>query len=109
MSPRLVISASRGYKRKDDENANQTFLADIHGNTLMETVFIEKKSEIVADTASYPDWEKYAGSGHGRSWMGIPLVAAEKCWVCSLWIRTNQAFSVKNTAAWLGLWPRRLP
>jgi PAS domain S-box-containing protein len=70
----LKLIASRGFKPENDREMEDTVLPEYKNNTLIAPVINKQSCVIVDDTAEYPNWETYAGGGHGRSWMGIPLV-----------------------------------
>lgn len=72
---RLNLITSRGYAPDNDREMNENVLPDISNNPLISPLITDQSCVIVNDTEKYPGWEKFAGRGHGRSWMGIPLIA----------------------------------
>lgn len=71
----LEVCISRGFPPSTDEFINNSILKDIGNNQLLETVLIDHRTIVIKDTQKYAEWEKSAGPDHGRSYMGIPLVA----------------------------------
>lgn len=71
----LTVGMSRGYPTSSDEKINTTILKDIHANPLLKSLIKERQSIIVNDTQKIPEWNESAGDDHGRSYLGIPLVA----------------------------------
>jgi signal transduction histidine kinase len=70
----LKLIASRGFEPENDREMEESVLPEYMNNTLIAPVISKQSCVIVDDTATYPDWEILGGRGHGRSWMGIPLV-----------------------------------
>jgi PAS domain S-box-containing protein len=72
---RLKIATSRGHAEETDEFLDSIIHLDFHENPILRSVFINRLTIAVDDTTTFPNWEKCAGLGHGRSWMGVPLIA----------------------------------
>jgi PAS domain S-box-containing protein len=72
---RLTVSTSRGYPESLDRELNNTILKDVRNNQLWTPLVSTGKPYVVDDTRAIPEWDSLAGKGHGRSWMGIPLIS----------------------------------
>jgi PAS domain S-box-containing protein len=70
----LRLIASRGFEPKVDRELEENILPAIKSNSLISPVVYKQSCVIVDDTAEYAHWDALAGRGHGRSWMGMPLV-----------------------------------
>ncbi len=71
----LIVSTSRGYSIEADQTLNKTILLNVKNNPVLAPILFYREPSFVEDTSLIPDWDSYAGVDHGRSWMGIPLVA----------------------------------
>ncbi len=72
---RLEVGISHGFMPETDESIDRFDLKNIEKNTLLKTLLVDQRTLVVKDTQKYVNWEKSAGPDHGRSYMGIPLVA----------------------------------
>ncbi|HEX7556646.1 MAG TPA: ATP-binding protein, partial [Leptolinea sp.] len=72
---RLTVSTSRGYPESLDRELNNTILKDVRNNRLWMPLVSTGKPYVIDDTLAIPEWDSLAGKGHGRSWMGIPLIS----------------------------------
>ncbi len=72
---RLRMVTSRGFDAEIDREVDAAVLPNYQTNPLITPLISEQTCVVVDDIDAYPDWESYAGRGHGRSWMGVPLVS----------------------------------
>ena len=72
---RLKMVTSRGFDPEIDREVKTTVLPNFQSNPLISPLINGQTCVVVDDIDAYPDWESYAGRGHGRSWMGVPLVS----------------------------------
>ncbi len=68
------VYAMRGYEQWTNPQNTQEIVFDMRRNKWIETIILDKKSVLVADTKASPDWEVRPGAEHVRSWIGVPLV-----------------------------------
>ncbi|NLF51914.1 MAG: PAS domain S-box protein [Leptolinea sp.] len=71
----LEVCLSYGYPPETVGIIERGELGTAAENPLTSPIFNDKQIVCVDDTSAYSGWEKVAGKGHGRSWMGLPLVA----------------------------------
>ncbi len=72
---RLKLITSRGFDSEIDREVDADVLPKYQTNPLISPMMNGQTCVVVDDIETYPDWEVYAGRGHGRSWMGVPLVS----------------------------------
>jgi PAS domain S-box-containing protein len=51
---------------------------DARANRFLMQVLTTKSSLLISDTAKEPDWSSFKGRAHMRSWLCVPLVAAQR-------------------------------
>jgi PAS domain S-box-containing protein len=71
----LTINASRGYQRLDGKSLDQSIREDISKNPAIIAVIDDHQSLSIEDTDIYPSWKFLPVLDHGRSWLGVPLIA----------------------------------
>lgn len=72
---RLKLVTSRGFDAELDREVDAAVLPKYQTNPLINPLINSQICIVVDDIEAYPDWESHAGRGHGRSWMGVPLVS----------------------------------
>jgi len=72
---KLGIALSSGYSPQSDIRVSEILNTNYPQNPLVQELLIKHRPYVVDDTNRFPDWEKIAGEGHGKSWIGIPLIA----------------------------------
>ncbi len=72
---RLKMVTSRGFDVDVDREVAASVLPNYQSNPLISPLVDGQTCVVVDDIDTYPDWESHAGRGHGRSWMGVPLVS----------------------------------
>jgi len=72
---KLKSFTSRGFTPEIERDLNEFVLADFQNNPLISKIFTGQTCVTVDDISTYPDWDNLAGRGHGRSWMGVPLMS----------------------------------
>lgn len=71
----LVLRASRGYTNATDLTIDHNILSIIQNNPALNSVKVGQHSYCIDDTNQYPEWNPITGGTHGRSWLGVPLIA----------------------------------
>jgi PAS domain S-box-containing protein len=71
----LKLIISRGFEPEVDRELDEYVLQDFQNNPLISQLISKQTCVIVDDINMYPDWDIRAGRGHGRSWMGVPLIS----------------------------------
>lgn len=72
---RLKLVTSRGFNADIDREVKITILPNYQSNPLISPMINGQTCVVVDDIDTYTDWEVFAGRGHGKSWMGVPLVS----------------------------------
>ena len=72
---RLAIFAMRGYENFTDPTQTRAVVFDPHSHLAFGTIINEQRSTVIADTRTFPGWERLPGTEHVISWMGVPLIA----------------------------------
>ena len=75
---RLVIQATRGYERINDDPNNETTWFDPAENAIVFRILREEKGVVVPDIHNEPAWTFRRQMVDVHSWMGIPLIAGGK-------------------------------
>lgn len=70
---RATIRAWRGYENFIDPDLLNDITFEIATDNSIGKVVRSGESLMIADIQQYPDWQKTMGSGHIRSWLGVPL------------------------------------
>ena len=75
---RLTARAARGYQRWTDLDQVLSISIEANSNPLLQELISTRKSVLVPDTATIPDWEALPGLEPIRNWLVVPLVAVDK-------------------------------
>lgn len=72
---RLAVRASRGHEFGEQFQENRLIaICDAFDAPPIQALFSTQKPVCIADTAVYPGWQPLIDGGHGRNWLGIPLI-----------------------------------
>jgi signal transduction histidine kinase len=70
-----VLHAARGFQAPLLGSQAEPVRLDVRANTLLHKISTTRQGHYIADIQADPEWEHYLGPVHGRSWIGVPLVA----------------------------------
>ncbi|MBK8986980.1 MAG: GAF domain-containing protein [Chloroflexi bacterium] len=72
------LHAARGFENWTDVTAVTQIRINIHTNRTLSPIFQQKRSVLIADTLTHPDWEQFPATNYLRSWLGVPISAGNK-------------------------------
>jgi len=70
----LVVRAMRGFEAWANVEETRRVSFDARRNPHLSQLLGERRTLLIADTATDPGWERVAGAAHVRNWLGVPLV-----------------------------------
>jgi PAS domain-containing protein len=73
---KFIVSALRRYEGYQDIANTRKITFDVRVNGLLQRICQTKRSLVIPDTYTEPEWEVRAGADHVRNWLGVPLVAS---------------------------------
>ena len=72
---RFAIFAMRGYEKFTDPSQTHAIIFDPRDHQAFNPIINQQHSIVIADTRTYPGWDRLPGTEHVISWMGVPLIA----------------------------------
>lgn len=94
---RLFLAREVRNYEPDQPVPDMPLTFDARNSSALMPALIERKSVLIGDTLEEPQWERFRGFAHVRSWLCAPLVASENVLgLLSLGARRPQQFSQEH-------------